>query len=149
MNLRADHVAGVFFVAAGLTVIALSGDLPVGRLSMPGAGFLPMLVAVLIIILGISLFFRASESHPFSAINWDDAKHAAAVILITAAAVALYVSLGFIITMILMMIALMVVIERKNIVRASLYSAFVVVLTYLVFVHLLQSPLPGGVLGYF
>lgn len=41
MTLRSDHVAGGFFVAFGILVIALSGDLPVGDLSMPGAGFLP------------------------------------------------------------------------------------------------------------
>ena len=46
MTLRADHVAGVFFIGLGLLVIALSGDLPTGSLSMPGSGFLPKIVAV-------------------------------------------------------------------------------------------------------
>jgi len=31
-NLRADHVAGAFFVGVGLLVITLSGDLPFGQL---------------------------------------------------------------------------------------------------------------------
>ena len=47
MILRADHVAGGFFVAFGLLVIALSGDLPTGNLSLPGSGFLPKIIAVL------------------------------------------------------------------------------------------------------
>jgi Tripartite tricarboxylate transporter TctB family len=149
MNLRADHVAAAFFVAIGLLVIALSGDLPVGGLSMPGAGFLPLLVAGFIIVFGLSLLLHARESKPFSEIDWDDGKHAASVLVITAAAVAFYVKLGFIITMILMMMALLVMVERRNILRASLYSAVVVIATYLVFVHMLQSPLPPGVLGYY
>jgi hypothetical protein len=149
MNLRADHVAGVFFVAIGLLVIALSGDLPVGGLSMPGAGFMPLLVAGFIIVFGGSLFLRARESKPFSEIYWGDGKHAASVLVITAVATAFYVTLGFIITMILMMLALLVVIERRNILRAGLYSVVVAVATYLVFVHMLQSPLPPGVLGYY
>jgi hypothetical protein len=41
MTLRADHVAGAAFVAFGILIIALSGDLPTGQLSMPGSGFLP------------------------------------------------------------------------------------------------------------
>ncbi len=45
MTLRADHVAGAFFVGFGLLVIALSGDLPTGNLSMPGSGFLPKIIA--------------------------------------------------------------------------------------------------------
>jgi hypothetical protein len=149
MKLRADHVAGAFFVAVGLIVIALSGDLPVGGLSMPGAGFMPLLVTAFIILFGASLFLRARESKPFAEIAWDDGKHAIQVILVTAAATALYTVLGFIITMLLMMMALLAIIERKNILRAAAYSAVVAVATYVTFVHLLQSPLPPGVLGYY
>lgn len=146
--LRADHFAGGFFVAIGLAVIALSRDLPIGQLSMPGAGFLPEIVAVLIIVLGASLFLRAHESPAFASIAWDDGRHAAKVILITGAAIALYVTLGFIVTMVLMMAALMIVIERKSIPRALGYAACVAAVTYIVFVHVLRSPLPTGVLGY-
>lgn len=148
MTLRADHVAGAFFVAVGLLVIVLSGDLPFGQLSMPGAGFLPRIVAAMIIVSGASLFLRARESPAFSEIAWDDSRHALQVIAIAAAAAALYIALGFIITMILMMMALMVFIERKSILRAAAYSTCVAIVTYAVFVHLLKSPLPPGVLGY-
>jgi len=149
MNMRADHVAGAFFVAVGLLVIALSGDLPFGQLSMPGAGFLPLIVAAMVILFGASLFLRARESPAFAEIAWDDSRHALQVIAITAVAVALYTVLGFIITMILMMVALLVIIERKNILRAAAYSAVVAIVTYITFVHLVQSPLPPGVLGYY
>jgi Tripartite tricarboxylate transporter TctB family len=149
MNLRADHVAGAFFVAVGLLIIVLSGDLPFGQLSMPGAGFLPVIVAVLVIVFGGSLVVRASESPSFAEIEWDDSRHALQVILITGVATALYTVLGFIITMILMMLALLIVIERKNILRAAAYSVVVAIVTYAIFVHVLQSPLPPGVLGYY
>jgi len=149
MKLRADHVAGAFFVAIGLLVIVLSSDLPYGQLSMPGAGFLPRIVAVLIILFGGSLFLRARESPTFSEIAWDDGRHALQVIVITAIAVSLYIVLGFLITTLLMMIALMIVIERKNVLRAAAYSACVVVVTYITFVHVLRAPLPPGVLGYY
>ena len=148
MKLRADHIAGVFFVAVGLLVVVLSGDLPFGQLSMPGAGFLPRIVAILIILFSALLFLRARESPAFSAIAWDDGRHALQVIVITAVAISLYVVLGFIITMILMMIALTIVIERKNPLRAGAYSAGVVLVTYIMFAHVLKSPLPPGVLGY-
>ena len=38
MTLRADHIAGAFFIGFGVLIIALSGDLPFGNLSFPGAG---------------------------------------------------------------------------------------------------------------
>ncbi len=148
ITLRADHIAGAFFVAAGLAVIALSGDLPTGQLSMPGAGFLPEIVAVLIIVLGASLFLRAHESPAFASIAWDDGPHAGKVILVTAAAIVLYVKLGFIVTMVLMLMTLLTVIERKNVPRALLYSVAVAGGIYVIFVYVLRSPLPTGILGH-
>ena len=55
MTLRSDHIAGGVFVAFGLLVFALSGDLPVGTLSFPGAGMMPKLVAGLVILFGLLL----------------------------------------------------------------------------------------------
>ena len=44
-----------FFIGVGLLIIALSGDLPTGSLSLPGSGFLPKIVAVLTIFFGLVL----------------------------------------------------------------------------------------------
>jgi len=142
MNLRADHVAGAAFVAFGAAIIALSGDLPIGQLSMPGSGFLPLIVATLTIVFGLVLILRAGESGPFSGLDWGDGKHALMVTVFTAAAIALYEHLGFTITMLLMMISLLIVIERRNPIRASVYCVAVVLFTYVSFVYGLKTPLP-------
>lgn len=144
MTLRADHVAGSAFVVFGALVIALSGELPTGQLSMPGSGFLPMIVAVLTIILGLALIVRAGESEPFAAISWSDGKHAALVTFVTAAAIALYTFLGFILTMGLMVMVLLIVIERRHPLRAAAYSAAIVLVTYAGFIYLLKTPLPAS-----
>lgn len=142
MTLRADHVAGAAFILFGAAIIALSGDLPVGRLSMPGSGFLPMIVAVLTMIFGLALILRARESVTFAEVDWADGKHAVMVTVITAAAAALYEHLGFIVTMLLMMMALLIVIERRNPIRAGIYCVIVVAFTYVSFVYGLKTPLP-------
>jgi hypothetical protein len=142
MIIRADHVAGAAFVLFGATVIALSGDLPIGQLSMPGSGFLPMIVATLTIIFGLMLIVRAKESGPFAQLGWGDGKHAAMVTAITAAAIALYEHLGFFFTMLLMMVALLIVIERRNPLRAGIYCIAIVLFTYVSFVYGLKTPLP-------
>ncbi|MGI8526645.1 MAG: tripartite tricarboxylate transporter TctB family protein [Pseudolabrys sp.] len=148
MNIRSDHVAGAAFVAFGVLIIALSGDLPTGQLSMPGSGFMPKLVAGLTIILGIALFARARESGPLAELGWSDAKHAVMVVAITAAGIALYTVIGFILTLVLMMTALLVIIERRNPLRAVGYSAAIVMLTYYSFEYLLKTPLPEGPFGF-
>jgi hypothetical protein len=142
MTLRSDHVAGAGFVAFGALVIALSGDLPTGQLSMPGSGFLPKIVAVLTIIFGLALIARAQESPPFAELSWGDGKHALMVTAITAAAIALYTRLGFLITMTAMMIALLILIERRRPLYAAAYSVAIVAFTYVCFVYGLKTPLP-------
>jgi hypothetical protein len=148
MTLRADHVAGAIFIAFGALVIALSGDLPVGELSMPGSGFMPKILAGFMIAFGIVLIVRAGESKPFAEVEWTDATHAVAVTAITAVAVYLFEPLGFLTTMVLMMFVLLVAIERRPILHAGLYSIGVVGLTYLTFVYVLKTPLVTGPFGF-
>ena len=148
MILRADHVAGAAFIAFGVLVIALSGDLPVGGLSMPGSGFMPKILAGFTIAFGIVLIVRGGESRPFAEIEWNDAWHAIAVTAITAAAVYFFEILGFATTMATMMFVLLIAIERRPLVYAALYSVGVVGLTYVTFVYLLKTPLVTGPLGF-
>ena len=148
MTLRADHISGGFFIAFGVLVLALSGDLPFGTLSFPGAGFLPDILAVLTILFGLILIARASESKPFASVPWSDAKHAGLVIVLTAAAIAVFDWLGFLTTDVLLIFGLLVIIERVKLLPATIYSVGVVGFTYILFVYALKTPLEVGPLGF-
>jgi hypothetical protein len=148
MTLRTDHVSGAFFIGLGLLVIALSGDLPIGSLSSPGAGFMPNILACFAILFGIALVLRARESKPFAELAWDDAKHAVMVTAFIAAAAAAYEWLGFVTTDVLLIFALLTVIERRRLLPAAAYSVSLVVLTYVLFVYALKTPLEAGPLGF-
>ncbi len=143
MKLRADHVAGTAFILFGAGIIALSGDLPSGRLSMPGSGFLPKIVAGLTIFLGLLLVLRGGESPAYAELAWEDGRHALLVTAIASLAIWLYTIVGFIATMVAMIVTLLVVIERRNPVRAVAYGLGIVTLTYVCFVYGLKNPLPG------
>jgi hypothetical protein len=147
MRLRTDHVAGAVAIAAGLIVWAISGDLPTGRLSMPGAGMMPKLLCALMILFGLMLIIRAGDSVLFSTLDWSDAGHAARVIGITALAVALYTTLGFIVTMTLLLFTL-IALEGRNLVAAAVYSLGLSAGTYLLFTAVLRSPLEQGLLRF-
>jgi len=98
MILRRDHIAGGAFIAAGVIVFALSGELPFGTLASPGAGMMPKLVLILMIGFGVILAVRAGESPPISEIDWGDLSHAATVTAIAAAAIAVYTVIGFVLS---------------------------------------------------
>jgi Tripartite tricarboxylate transporter TctB family len=145
---RTDHIAGGVFAAFGLGVLALSGDLPTGSLSFPGAGMMPKLIAILLALFGFLIVLRARDSAPLASIEWSDLPHAARVIAITAIALALYLTLGFAITMASMLFALTFAVERRPAATAALFSLTVVALTYLLFNLALRTPLEPGVFGF-
>lgn len=148
MTLHTDHIAGLIFVVFGLLVFALSGDLPFGSLSFLGAGMMPKLAAGLLILFALLLIVRAREGAPVATILWSDLPHAARVVAITAAAIALYQTVGFLVTMALLLFALTFGTERRHPLAAAGFSIGAVALTYLLFTVALKTPLERGVLGF-
>lgn len=145
---RADGVAGAAFIVFGIVVFAISGDLPFGTLSAPGAGMMPKLMAGLMIAFALVLIVGAGSSQPLAEIDWSDRTHAASVVVATGIAVALYQRLGFLITMSLLVFSLLVLVERRNLVRAAVYSVGLSVFAYWLFGIALKSPLERGLLWF-
>lgn len=145
MKLRSDQIAGGVIVAGGVFIFALSGDLPTGRLSMPGAGMLPKLLCSLAIVLGLILALQGGSSTRLAEIDWSDLRHAGPVLGISVVAVALYTTFGFLVTMTGLLFALLRF-ERRKIIPATVYSIGVSLTTYALFVYVLRSPLEQGLL---
>lgn len=147
MTLRTDHVTGGIAIAFGILVLAISGELPIGSLSFPGAGLWPKLLALLLIVLGLVLLVGARDGEAFAATRWDDLTHALPVMLLAAVAVALYTTLGFIIAMGAMLF-LLALLKRKPVLHAAIFGAGTSVATYALFSILLKSPLERGLFGF-
>jgi hypothetical protein len=145
MTLRADHVAGIFFIALGMLVFALSGDLPFGTISSPGAGMMPKLMAALMIAFAAAVFAAGGTSQKLAEIDWSDRWHALLVVLITAAGIYAYQRLGFLLTMSLLVFTLLVVVERRNVLIAAAYSIGLTLFAYWLFGRALKAPLERGI----
>ena len=149
MTLRADHVAGLFFIALGVLVFALSGDLPFGTISAPGAGMMPKLMAGLMMAFAVGDHrHRRHAASALAEIDWSDRWHALLVVLITAAGIYAYQRLGFLVTMSLLVFALLVVVERRNVLIAAAYSIGLTLFAYWLFGKALKAPLERGVLWF-
>jgi putative tricarboxylic transport membrane protein len=144
MNLRADYIAGGAFIALGLLVFILGWDLPFGRITAPGAGMLPKLMAGMMIAFGTIVAVIRSHGEKLHEIPWSDFSHAALVIVIAAAATLLYSRLGFLITMPLLVFALLAVVERRNLVMAAVFSVSLTLFAYWLFAIVLKAPLERG-----
>lgn len=146
--LRRDHIAGGIFMAAGALVLAISHDLPFGTLASPGAGMLPVLVIVLMMLFGLVLVVQAGTSPPMAEIVWSDLPHALKVTIVAAAATAAYTTLGFILTMASMLFVFIYVIERRSLTAALLIAIPTPVFIYVVFDYALKTPLERGLLWF-
>jgi hypothetical protein len=148
MIIRSDYVAGGAFIALGLLVFANSGDLPFGTLSAPGAGMMPKLMAGLMMLFAVIIIGMGRDSAPLTTIDWSDWTHAALLLLVAAIAIACYQTLGFLITMSLLVFALLVVVERRHVVPAAAYSIALTVFAYWLFGIALKAPLEHGLLWF-
>jgi hypothetical protein len=128
--------------------MVVSKDYPFGTLASPGAGMLPTLIIVFLAAFGAILFARAGESPPLGQITWADLPHAARVVVVAGAAVALYTVLGFLITVGALLFVLTFLVERRPFLTAAAFSLGVTALAYTLFGMLLKTPLPHGVLGF-
>jgi hypothetical protein len=142
MILRRDHVAGGVFVAGAAVLFTLSGELPFGTLSSPGAGMMPKLLLFLLIGLGACLMLRAGEGPPLAEVAWTDFVHALTIVAAATVAIGTYTVIGFIPSMFLLLFALIHVVERRNIWRALAVSICVTIGCYYAFNTLLKAPLP-------
>ena len=148
MTLRRDHVAGGAFVVAGALVLAVSGDLPFGTLASPGAGMLPTMVVALMMAFGVVLVAQARRSPPLAEVDWDDLPHAVRVAAVAAMAAAVYVPLGFALTIPLLLFALIFLVERRPLLPALAFSLGAAAAVYALFTLVLRAPLPRGLLGF-
>lgn len=129
-------------------MFAISGDLPFGSVSAPGAGMMPKLLTGLMMLFAALIVIGAGRSPELATIDWSDRGHAAGVVLITAGAVAAYRSLGFLIAMALLVFALLVAIERRNALIAAGYSIGLTLFAYWLFGKALKAPLERGILWF-
>src|SRR5262249_42963416 len=107
---------------------------------------MPKLVAGLLILFGLLLMLRANESAPVATVRGRRARPGAGFGPTPAAAIALYQTLGFVVTMALLLFALTFGTERRHPLAAAAFSIGVVALTYLLFAVALKTPLEPGIL---
>ena len=148
MILRRDHIAGAAFVTAGALIFAFSGDLPWGSLAMPGAGMMPKLVLGMMIVFGLILMLRGGASPPLAETDWSDVGHALCVIIAAALATALYTTLGFVLTMSLLLFGLTAAVERRPLIPALAFSVGTALVAFILFSWFLKSPLPPSPFGF-
>jgi hypothetical protein len=143
-----DHIAGAALFLFAVFVGWQTFVLPIGTLTHPGPGYMPLLLAVILGALGLLVAWRGGESLSFRALRWPELGHAIKILLCCAFAAAALERLGFRLTVLAVAVFLMGVVERRPPVPVAIIAALLSFGTFYLFNDLLKTPLPRGVLGF-
>ena len=139
--LRRDHIAGGVFIA-GPAGFRHERRPAVRHARLAGRRHDAEARAGLLIAFGAILVARAGESPPLAAINGAISATPRRWSGVTAVATALYTTIGFVLSVSLLLFVLLYFIERRSLLSTLAVSIGVTVGCYLLFGTLLKSPLP-------
>jgi Tripartite tricarboxylate transporter TctB family len=145
--LTTDRVAGGALVLLALIVLFESRRLPLGSLRHPGPAYMPVVLAVLLIVFGWLLIILGSRAPSVARAGWGEWRHAVAILVVCAVAALALERLGFRITIAGAVGFLLGVVERRGMIFSVVFAVAFAGGTFLLFDTLLRVPLPRGPFG--
>jgi putative tricarboxylic transport membrane protein len=143
-----DRVSGAFLVLVGLFVVWERRVLPLGTTSHPGPGYVPLLLAVLLIIFGAILIARGKDAKSFMTVSWAEAPHAIAILGCCLFTTLFMETIGYRLTLLLVLGFLFGVMERIKVWLTLVLTFAFSFGTFWLFDSLLRVPLPRGGWGF-
>lgn len=148
---RNDIIAGAIFIALGLFIFTQTYNFPSLEKGHPGPDLFPNLLALLFIVFGSVLIFKArklsSEKADSSTSTPKKISNAFFVLAIVGIYVLVVNIIGFLITSALLLFLLM----KKlgvSLLKSSIASIIITLFINLLFSKILRVPLPYGILGW-
>lgn len=142
---RASAIALIIFA---LLVIWESRQLPLGTFRQPGPAFIPILLALLLLMFAVFLVLTSSRAPSLSSITWTEWRHALAILAASLFSVFAIERLGYRLTVLLVLGFLVKLLEQRSWI-VSLSFAFTLSFgSFFLFYTVLRVPLPQGPFGF-
>jgi hypothetical protein len=146
-GLRSDQFSGLMLLVLALYVGWENRAYPLGSVQEPGPGYMPLLLAVFLGVMGLLIALWGSKSVPLAAIRWPEARRAAAIMIACAVSAFALERLGYRITIIAFLIFFLGVLERRRPLPVLLVSFGFGLITFYV-MGLLDVSLPRSPWGF-
>lgn len=140
-----DRVAGVALVLIGLATLWESRAFPLGSLHRPGPAYMPVVLALLLIVFGLAVFVMGRGARTLHEVGWPEWRHAAAIFAACAFAAWGLERLGYRLTMAMVVGFLLLALERKGWVLGIGLTLVMAWGSFYLFDTLLRVPLPRGI----
>lgn len=145
--LTVDRVAGATLGLLAIVVLVLDRALPFGTPRTPGPGYVPALLAALLLAFGVLLILFGGDAEPWASLEWPEWRHAVAIVAACAFAAWALERLGYRLTVAVLVAFLLGVTERKSPTATLVTAVGLAAGTFYLFATLLRVPLPRGPFG--
>jgi hypothetical protein len=143
-----DRASAIALIIFALLVIWESRQLPLGTLRQPGPAFIPILLALLLLMFAVFLVLTSSRAPSLSSVTWTEWRHALAILAASLFSVFAIERLGYRLTVLLVLGFLVKLLEQRSWI-VSLSIAFTLSFgSFFLFYTVLRVPLPQGPFGF-
>jgi hypothetical protein len=143
-----DRASAIALIIFALLVIWESRQLPLGTLRQPGPAFIPILLALLLLMFAVFLVLTSSRAPSLSSVTWTEWRHALAILAASLFSVFAIERLGYRLTVLLVLGFLVKLLEQRSW-MVSLSFAFTLSFgSFFLFYTVLRVPLPQGPFGF-
>ncbi len=143
-GIRSDQVSGLMLVALAVYIGWLNRAFPVGTLSDPGPGYVPLLLAIGLGGLGLLVALSGRHAEALAAMRWPEAARAALILAACIAATLALERIGYRLTIAAFLVFFLGVLERKRPLVVALVAVGFSLASFYVVGELLKVPLPRG-----
>lgn len=148
MTPTTDRLAGTVLAGFALFVLWESRTIPFGTIRAPGPGTVPVLLALTLLVCSVAVIAGGTSARPVRVLQWPEWRHAVAI-LATCSFMALALErLGYRLTMLIALLGLLAVVERKGWTVGAVFAVTFALGTYYVFHTFLRVPMPLGPFGF-
>ncbi len=147
-GVRSDQFSGLMLLALALYVAWENRAYPVGTLQEPGPGYLPLLLAVFLGVMGVLIALWGIKSEPLASMKWPEATRAIVILAACAAATFALERIGYRLTMVVLLVFFLGVLERRRPLPVALVSLGFSLASFWVIGDLLHVPLPRSPWGF-
>src|SRR5687767_4689685 len=143
-----DRASAIALIIFALLVIWESRQLPLGTFRQPGPAYIPVLLALLLLICAVFLVLTSSRAPSLSSISWTEWRHALAILAASLFSVFAIERLGYRLTVLLVLGFLVKLLEQRSWIVSLSFAFSLSFGSFFLFYTLLRVPLPQGPFGF-
>ena len=147
-GMRNEQLSGLLLALFAVVLAWQNRVYPLGSLHDPGPGYMPLLLAIFLGVMGLLIAALGGRSAPVQSMAWPEARRAAMILVVCAFGAVALERLGYRITVMAMLLVFVGVIERKKPLAAAAVAIGFALASYFLFATLLKVQLPKSPWGF-